>query len=564
VFDSTRSTPQNVNIATDGETYGHHHRYGEMALAYALEHVEREEMAILTNYALFLEKFPPEFEAEIVEDSSWSCVHGVERWRSNCGCNSGRQGWNQEWRAPLREALDFLRDAVAPEYERQAADLLKDPWAARDAFVEVILDRSDESLARFLAEHASRELNHDETVRVLELLELQRHAMLMYTSCGWFFDDISGIETVQVIMYAGRVVQLAQDVLGMDPEGQFLDILANAKSNVPENGDGRQIYEQWVKPAIVDLRDVAAHYAVDLLFTDEPDDYRVYCYAVEPEDSLVLQTGPTKLVLGRARFTSDITRKTDTMTYGVLYLGDHNVSGGVRPFMGDEAYDEMVAAMREAFDHADYPEIIRLQERHFEGSVYSLRSLFRDEQRRVLRRILQASLQEIEGTSRAIFESHLPLMIVVSDLGNPMPAILRSTAEALLNADLSRELASENPDADDISQLLRSLKRFGIDPDRAGLSFRWNRRLESEAYEFAEQPEDVEELQDVRHLVDLSHELPFDVDLRVPQNVAYRILQSDFFHTQQGKASEGDEAAKAWVEGFIGLCDRLTLALDGA
>ena len=149
-----------------------------------------------------------------MDDSSWSCPHGVERWRSNCGCNGGHPGWNQAWRTPLREALDELRDALVPLTEQETGKLFNDVWVARDAYIQVVLDRSEESLNRFFAAQQSHPLTDAERVRARELMEMQRHAQLMYTSCGWFFDDISGIETVQIIAYAARVLQLARRSLG--------------------------------------------------------------------------------------------------------------------------------------------------------------------------------------------------------------------------------------------------------------------------------------------------------------------------------------------------------------
>src|SRR5581483_6779168 len=194
-------------------------------------------------------KFPPEWECEVVDDTSWSCVHGVERWRSNCGCNGGKPGWNQAWRTPLREALDEFRDAIAPLTEDEGSKLFKDVWAARDGYVDVILDRSEEVVERFLKEHQAHGLNATERVRALQLMEMQRHAQLMYTSCGWFFDDISGIETVQVIAYAARALQLARELFGERAGGlepAFLKRLSEAKSNVASAGDGSRIYREKV------------------------------------------------------------------------------------------------------------------------------------------------------------------------------------------------------------------------------------------------------------------------------------------------------------------------------
>src|SRR5580692_9913542 len=275
--------PQLVHVATDGESYGHHHKYGEMALAYALRLLEQDKTVQLTNYGSFLEQFPPEFECEIVDETSWSCEHGIERWRSNCGCNGGKAGWNQEWRAPLRQALDELRDAIAPLTEREGGKLFKDVWAARDAYINVVLDRSTESADRFFNAQQAHVLSESERVRALELMELQRHAQLMYTSCGWFFDDISGIETVQVIAYAARVLQLAKQLFGQQAaplEPAFVARMAEAHSNVPEAGDGASIYKKCADTMELGLEQVAAHYAISSIFSSFADETDIFCFHV--------------------------------------------------------------------------------------------------------------------------------------------------------------------------------------------------------------------------------------------------------------------------------------------
>src|SRR5437588_3261599 len=269
-FKDERAHPQIVNIATDGETYGHHHRYGEMALAYALHYIEENDLARIVNYSASLAEHPPDRTVEIVERTAWSCAHGIERWRSDCGCSTGGDpGWNQQWRTPLRDALDWLRDQVAKVFETRGADVLRDPWAARDEYINVVLDRSDESVRRFLLAHA-REGALVQTV--LELLEMQRNAMLMYTSCGWFFNDVSGIETVQVLHYAARVIQLAAKIANRSLEAEFMERLAPAMSNLPDRGSARDIYERDVKPTRLDLARVASHYAVASLFDHFDDD----------------------------------------------------------------------------------------------------------------------------------------------------------------------------------------------------------------------------------------------------------------------------------------------------
>lgn len=241
---SERPEPQLAHIATDGETYGHHHRYGEVALAVALDAIERGGRARLTNYAEYLTLHPPQHEVEIVERTSWSCAHGLGRWTEDCSCRTApHPGWTQSWRAPLREALDWLRDGLARRFEQSGAPLLADPWRARDHAIEIVLDPSPRSVEDFLRRHAARTLEPADQGAALALLEMQRYAMLMYTSCGWFFDDPSGLETRQIIRYAGRALEIAAGLGGEDLEGPFVRLLELARSNVAESGHGRQIYE---------------------------------------------------------------------------------------------------------------------------------------------------------------------------------------------------------------------------------------------------------------------------------------------------------------------------------
>src|ERR1019366_2433482 len=371
-FEDTRPWPELVHIATDGETYGHHHRRGEMALAYALDYIESKGLAELINYGLYRERHPPTHMAEIFDNSSWSCVHGVERWRSNCGCNSGgHPGWNQEWRTPLRAALDWLRDTLAPLFEEKAKGLLKDPWGARNDYIDVVLDRSEASREAFLTQHAHRQLDDTEKITVWKLLELQRHSMLMYTSCGWFFDELSGIETVQVIHYAARALQLAEECSEESLEPEFLQHLAMAKSNLPEYGDGAKIYEKRVKPAVVDIERVGGHYAISSLFESYPEKARIYCYEVERVRYSVEAEGKIRLASGCARLRSAITEESATLDFSVLHLGDHNVTAGIRSV--DNSSDEDQQKLVAAFAQADTAEVIRLLDQVYGKSTFSLR-----------------------------------------------------------------------------------------------------------------------------------------------------------------------------------------------
>ncbi|MBI1823106.1 MAG: DUF3536 domain-containing protein, partial [Nitrospirae bacterium] len=278
-FREERNRPQIVHIATDGETFGHHQPHADMALAYTLFTIESKNIAKLTNYGEYLAKNPPSQMIEIIEKSSWSCSHGVERWRSNCGCNIGKfPGGKQPWRAPLREGMDWLRDQAAAIYEEGASDMLRNPWEARDEYIEVIAHRSRVESERFLRRHQVRMLDEAEMSRTLRLLEMQRYAMLMYTSCGWFFDDISGIESVQIMQYACRAIQLAEEIKSVALEPKFVEYLRNAPSLL--EGDGAIIYEKFVKPSRIDLKKAGAHHALLSLFDPHQEHSKFYFYSL--------------------------------------------------------------------------------------------------------------------------------------------------------------------------------------------------------------------------------------------------------------------------------------------
>lgn len=243
-----------VSVATDGESYGHHHKFGELCLAYAITLDAPARGFNVTNYGEFLDRNPPEMEVEINngvhgEGSSWSCSHGVSRWIRDCGCHTGGEpGWNQGWREPLRRALDVLRDEAITSFEATRGRLFVDPWAARDESINLILN-GERARDVFLRRHAPRELTPQEQAEALLFLELQRNALLMYTSCGWFFSELSGIEPVQVLKYAGRVIDLMDQLSLPSPRTQFLERLADAKSNRPELGNGADIYRRFVEPS---------------------------------------------------------------------------------------------------------------------------------------------------------------------------------------------------------------------------------------------------------------------------------------------------------------------------
>ncbi len=492
-----------------------------MALSSALLHIEESNLAQLTNYGEFLQIHPAEYLVEVVEDSSWSCVHGIERWRTNCGCNSGgHSDWNQEWRAPLRFALDWLREQAAAVFEEKARPLLKDPWRARDAYISVVLDRSEASVSEFFASHAPRLLTEQEQVTALKLLEMQRHAMLMYTSCGWFFDELSGLETVQVVLYAGRVVELAKEFVNWNVEEQFMDRLRLAKSNLPEHGDGAQIYEKWVKPAFIDIDRVAGHYAITSLFENYGDKTRIYCYDVERENFSLATSGKQRLATGRARFRSEITHESATISFAVLHMGDQNIAAGVRP--SDPASDEALwAKLQSAFGEADTTGVLRILDEEFGKDLFSLRSLFRDKQREIMGLILDEALSSTGAAYREIYDRQAPLLRFLNSLRMPVPPAIHSAAEIAVNSELRLALERPELNVEAIRNYVKEASISQINLDVTTLEYLMRKRLEKKAEEFASEPDNIQTVECLRKALELATSLPFPVVLWEVQNICY-------------------------------------------
>jgi alpha-amylase/alpha-mannosidase (GH57 family) len=524
-------TVQLSHVATDGESYGHHHKYGEMALSYAMHWIEDNGHATLTNYGEFLEKFPPEWEAEVVENTSWSCVHGVERWRSNCGCNGGKPGLNQQWRAPLREALDFLRDATAPLAEALAAPLLVDLWSARDDYIHIVLDRSPASVDSFFALHAKRHITPEERTVLLELLEMERHAQLMYTSCGWFFDDVSGIETIQIIAYAGRVLQLAAKLFG--PAGaaleeRFLEILARAKSNLPEMGDGAKLYRRFVTGLRIGLEQVGAHYAISSIFRGYPEDGHLFCFDLHRDSYQSYTSGRGKVAIGRAHLRSRITEENEEICFAVLHLGDQNLSAAVRRYSTDgpengAAFAAFSSKIRTAIQRANLPEVIRLIDSFFGTIAYSLTSLFADEQQRILRTILNQTLAEMEDSLREIYEDHASLLHFLTESGMAAPPALAIAANFAINANLRRAIEADTFDAVGIAALFLRAATDHVAVEPSALSFAAAERIKLAMVQIetavnAGQPPDAA-LRTALAIALALRTMPFDVNLWQAQNI---------------------------------------------
>jgi alpha-amylase/alpha-mannosidase (GH57 family) len=558
-FDPEGDSGQLMHVATDGESYGHHHPHGDMALAYALEYIERNNLARLTNYGQYFSLHPPEQEVRIHERTSWSCMHGVARWEANCGCNSGGRGeWTQEWRRPLRAAFDWLRDELSRSFEREGKKLFLSPWLARDEYMAVVGDRSSSNVTAFLKRHAIGALSSEDEVRCLRMLELQRHLMLMYTSCGWFFDEVTGPETVQVLEYAARAVQLGQQLFGGDPEQEFLQRLQAVASNLPEFGNGREIYERFVRPAMLDLPGVAAHYAISSFFEGYRQSDSIYSYHADLGNLELIESGRLKLASGRVRITSRITHAQFDFNFAVLYAGGHNLRAGVS--QASSGFSKFVAPASAYLSRGEFTESGKLLEQYFGSDVYSLKSLFHDERGRIVTKLVESSLADVDKLYGEVYEHNTALIGFLRELGMPLPSILRVSSEFVLSNEIRRALSAEEMHLDRVCQLLDTARRCGIDID-ACVKPAFHDRLHEMMARWVRSPLSMETITPLPPLVCLMRLPALEPDLWTAQNIFYERAQAIASLNRSGLAPEWRREFRKLGEA-LGIADLLRIPAE--
>ncbi len=555
--------PTLCHIATDGETYGHHHRYGDMALAWALSQVEQGWNGTrLTNYAEFRTKVPATWEVQLAENTSWSCAHGVSRWRDDCGCNSGgKPGWNQKWRRPLRDALDWLREQASGALDSVGGVLFKDPWAARDAYIDVLLD-GRAAREEFFAKHASHPLDASERVRALSLMEMARHAMLMYTSCGWFFDDLSGIETVQCMQYALRVAELIQEVGGFSVETEFVDRLSLARSNLPEHGDGRKCWSLFVRPARVDPSKVAAHVAVHALV--EPDPARAVAvdgFHVELIDRIERRSGRARMVAGTVRVKSALTEAATALCFAGLHLGEQHVTGGVRTPPSPSEWASTLKELRDSLETGDVFAGQRAIDRHFPGAHLSLGALLPGSRERVLAAVLGEAIRDAEKQIVETYDENAPLIrwLVAHDL--PVPEVLRTVAEASLRRKVLAALSGENADFYALREHIAEAAevKVSLDTPEIALAASEGLRRLIDRVETTEAGLDLTALDTVTRAADIAAKMKSSVDLWFAQNATWRLMQK--LPELRAKGKHGDTNALTAASDLERLARSLRLAV---
>lgn len=468
-----------VHIATDGESYGHHHKNGDMALAYCLRYIEENNLTKLTNYGQFLELFEPEYEVEIHENSSWSCAHGVERWRSNCGCHTGGEAhWHQKWRAPLRLALDNARDRMLAIYEKGLASYTDTPWEMRNDYIRVILDRSKGNISRFLKKHIKKALTENERTHVMRMLEMQRNAMLMYTSCGWFFNDVSGIETLQILQYACRAIQLGESESDESFEAQFIEDLAKAESNVAQEGTGKDIYLKHILPFQLSLTQVGMHYAVASLFADRPQSLTVLNYDCKSLFFERKSAGLQKLAYGTTVVNSKVTTSKKEFSFVVIYLGQHHLIGGTCKRLSTEEFSPISSALTEAFEQSNVARVVDIIKEKFRAHTFSFFGMFKDEQMKLVNQYLAQSEELAYDSYRKIYDRNYNILNVMKVARLQIPPTLKQNIDDVVNIEFKELFTNGHFSIERMEELVEETSKWDVKLNNELISAKLNDKLD--------------------------------------------------------------------------------------
>ncbi len=538
-YQESRGTPQLVHIATDGETYGHHKKFGDMALAYALDQGFASQGLEITNYAAFLKRFPPVFEVEIDEGpkgegSSWSCSHGVGRWKEDCGDSTGGQpGWNQKWRKPLRESLDLLRDEVSQVFEREGEKIFQDVWKARDGYIEVILDRSPERIKNFFEQYGVAGLDERGRIKGLKLLEMQRHALHMFASCGWFFADVAGLETNIVLQRAARAIQLAEELTGTSLEEEFLQRLSGAKSNLPEMGSGDQVYRRSVKPKCVTLEKVVNHFAISSLFDDVREEKKIYSYRVEKIDYERMGKDQDFLVVGHVRVTPDVIPEPKEFLFGLIPFASEVFHTWVSE-KRDLPFDVLKQRGSEGFEKGG-EEAAKVLGSLLGDRVFTMRDTFKEERQALFFKLIQKEFDEHCQVYAELFDRTKLAVEALSREGLEIPYEIRVAAEVTLSIRLFDEIEELTKDfktaikrkvIDEIVEQTREHNyQLRMDKSLRLLNEILREKMKglggAQGLDPSRQGEQVEE---IITLLDLVKKWGFEVSLEVAQNLMKEML----------------------------------------
>lgn len=558
-----RDFPQLINIATDGESYGHHTKFGDMALSYVLKIRAKDEGFNITNYGEYLEKYRSDCEVEIKQASSWSCFHGVGRWKEDCGCSTGgHPGWNQKWRKPLRNALDYLRDELIPIYESEGKKYFKeDVWEVRNKYIDVILNRSEQNVKAFQQKYFNSDLSDENRVKAMELLEIQRQNLLMYTSCGWFFSEISGIETVQIMKYAARSMQLASKFTDKNLEENFLNILSEAKSNMPEHGTGKDIYNKYVKPSSITPKQIASLWALSSLYEDFEDEEDVYCYKITRKAYKKLQKGSSSLIIGHIEVQSKITLQKSNLVFALMQYAGGDFHCAIKEYSDEEEFNKIKAILTGTYLSSPLTEIIRSLDEYFGKEYYTLKDIFIEERRKILQILLKGKLDRFSQIYKDMYDEGKGSIYHLQGLGLNIPDEFKISAAYALSRYFNDIVEHSDGFLDE--ELIQQAKDINLEAKRVGITLDKQRansifskkilqNINRLVYSFELQQADV-----VLELFDNIEALELEIDISEAQNTYYAKIYHQIGDIIETGAKSSNN--RKFVDKLLNIGERLNI-----
>jgi hypothetical protein len=567
-----------VNIATDGESYGHHEPFANMCLSAMIAENARQPRFRLSNYACFLDAHPPVGEVRLKEGNgglgtAWSCAHGVGRWMEDCGCGGGGpDGWNQRWRGPLRAAFDLLRDELWDATMLAVNDLIDDFEAARNEYIQVIRagelatigavpDQGPHQVFdELLARHATRPLSKDEKQRLRVLFEAQRYALYMYTSCGWFFSELSGLEGVQCMRYAARAMDLASDWLPEDMEERLLLVLETAPSNVPHFGNGRRVWHELVRNHVLDNERVVNQFVLEHLFDAGPTKGKMLYYDLSltkiketrSSDGAFLFHGEAEIYDGMSWSSSHWFWFVRFMPPAGITLWtrsseDGRLGGWLREVFCDTPPVELPRHMKEWI-----PRTLGLADLKYEQRSALVEALFRER--------IQA-LEKPEAVGR--LDEILEMVAVFGANGVPLPEDVRPAVEMLCNTIIRRELACLSGgdavcDFSIVSRIFESARRAGLAINRKAVAAIYSRQLVARYEAFAAQPLDDAAWAALSALLSFANRAGLEYDRRWIENRAWQDLRDVI----EPAIQRGLAADEVMVQRYLAAAEQVNLQIN--
>ncbi len=538
---SQRSGNDLVVVATDGEIYGHHEPFADMALAYLIDAAGASRGLHLTNFGAYLDEHEPQSEVQLKpgpdgKGTSWSCAHGVGRWEKDCGCTTGgAPTYNQQWRSPLREGLNKLRDSLAVIFETAGGDLLKDPWKTRNDYIQLIEDRDPEKSTTFISEHAAHSLTQEEMGSALALLESQRNALLMFTSCGWFFNDIAGIETVQLLLYSARAIELAGEEQRSTLEDVLFSELKKAISNIPEAGTGVDIYEDISRLTAVTLPLLVTQYALTSYLFGGDHASEIFGYLFESLDETVKTFNEDVVAISTVKMTSPYTLETATFQYLLLIEHHARPSCYLKKQESTEDYATLKERCLELAAAGDRDGIKRTASDYFPGRVYQLRDLFTEDREVMLHSLARKQLETLHSKFQEIYLENRDLLHLLNEASITPPPSLLIPAQSVLTRKLVDEVERwertlDPAGVEGIRTVVAEAHRDGIPIDKTSAAQSFS-ELILETIQALIKNLDPRLARSLFQFVELSDELGIDLYESEIQNEIYPILESQIPET---------------------------------